>query len=96
VVSAPTRSSFTGNPNLQQEGPSPHQFQPLETCRGTLSELGETLLCRVASVSSSLFSMMVCWAGAAGASGFFPFELCKRCMWNLRCPLRLNLEEEQE
>lgn len=67
---------------------------PQETRRSPWSQ-GHLLLCRVASVSSSLFSMMVCWAAAAGAPGLFPSELCKRCMWNLRCPLRLNLREEQ-
>lgn len=65
-----------------------------ETCRSPWSGHGHILLCKVASVSSSLLSMMVCWAAAAGAPGLFPSELCKRCMWNLRCPLRLNLQRK--
>lgn len=54
-------------------------------------------LCSVASVSSSLFRMMV-WVGvpagarAVGVPAFLPSGLCSRWMWNLRCPFRLKLQ----
>lgn len=57
---------------------------------------GGSSLCSVASVSSSLFRMMV-WVGvragvrAVGVPGFLPSGLCSRWMWNLRWPFRLKL-----
>lgn len=58
-------------------------------------------LCSVASVSSSLFRMMVwvgVWVGAwtAGVPAFLPSGLCSRWMWNLRCPFRLKLRGREE
>lgn len=58
-------------------------------------------LCSVASVSSSLFRMMV-WVGvrpgvrAVGVPAFLPSGLCSRWIWNLRCPFRLKLWGREE
>lgn len=51
-----------------------------------------SLLCSVASVSSSLLRTMV-WAGARAAEVpvFLPSMLCSRWMWNLRWPFLLKL-----
>lgn len=54
------------------------------------------LHCSVASASSSLFTMMVCWDVALW---FFRVRwswLCRRSMWNLRWPLRLNLRKQAQ
>lgn len=61
----------------------------------------DSSLCSVASVSSSLFRMMV-WVGVrpgvrvAGVPAFLPSGLCSRWMWNLRCPFRLKLWGREE
>ena len=88
------------NPQFEWNDSSDYKSVPVEidfSCYcGCINVLGSfylcSLHCSVASASSSLFTMMVCWDGVAvrflraGLSW-----LWRRSMWNFRWPLRLNL-----